>query len=133
MKYLKLAVLLLFITHTACAQDYQTKDELENQIIGSWHLENSAEDRIIFFKDGTVKRSDENGSISADKYEITKDCNGEKLSNKNFFLKIIGENGISSCAYIEGINYDNNGIFSLMTKNQGKIIVYKRDQKISVK
>ncbi len=133
MKYLKITVLLLLITNTACAQDYQTKDELENQIIGSWHLENSAEDRITFFKDGTVKRFDENGLIFSDKYEITKDCDGEKLSNTDFFLKMIGENGIASCAYIEGINYDNNGIFSLMTKNQGKMIVYKRIQKASKK
>ena len=130
MKYLKITVLfLLFITNTGCAQDYQTKDELANQIIGSWHLENSAEDRITFLKDGTVKRFDENGLISSDKYEITKDCDGEKLSNTDFFLKIIDKNGISSCAYIEGINYDNNGFFSLMTKNQGKIVVYKKFKK----
>ncbi|WP_424493374.1 hypothetical protein [Salinimicrobium sp. GXAS 041] len=129
MKYLKITVLLLLITNTACAQDYQTKDELAKQIIGSWHLENSAEDRLTFFKDGTLQRSDENGSISIEKYEITKDCDGEKLSNKDFFLKVIDENGIFSCAYIEGINYDENGIFSLMTKNQGKIIVYNEDQK----
>ncbi|TQI71263.1 hypothetical protein JM79_2190 [Gramella sp. Hel_I_59] len=129
MKYLKITVLLLLITNITYAQDYQTKDELAKQIIGSWHLENSAEDRLTFFKDGTLERSDETGSMSSDKYEITKDCDGEKLSNKDFFLKIIDENGISSCAYIEGINYDENGTFSLMTKNQGKIIVYKKDQK----
>ena len=128
MKYLKIAVILLLITNSACAQEHQTKDELAKQIIGSWHLENSSEDRLTFFKDGTLERSIENGSISSDKYEITKDCDGEKLSDKDFFLKIIDENGISSCAYIEGINYDENGIFSLMTKNQGKIIVYRKDQ-----
>jgi len=128
LKYLKIAVIILLITNSACAQDYQTKDELAKQIIGSWHLENSAEDRLNFFKDGTLERSIENGSISSNKYEITKDCDGEKLSDKDFFLKIIDENGISSCAYIEGINYDENGIFSMMTKNQGKIIVYRKDQ-----
>ncbi|MGB8705608.1 MAG: hypothetical protein WCD31_11305, partial [Gillisia sp.] len=98
-------------------------------IIGSWHLENNAQERIIFFKDGTVERYNGNELRSAGKYEITDNGEGEKLSNENFFLEEISENGISSCYYIESINYNNNGIFSLMTKNQGKIVVYKRVQK----
>ena len=129
MKYIKITLLLLLITNSGYAQDYQSKMELEKQIIGSWHLENNAQERIIFFKDGTVERYNGNELRSAGKYEITDNCEGEKLSNENFFLEEISENGISSCYYIESINYNNNGIFSLMTKNQGKIVVYKRVQK----
>lgn len=131
MKYIKITLLLLLITNSGYAQDHQSKIELEKQIIGSWHLENSAQERIIFFKDGTVERYNGNELRSAGKYEITDNCEGEKLSNENFFLKEISENGISSCDYIESINYDNNGLFSLMTKNQGKLVVYKRVQKRS--
>ena len=117
MKYLEITFLLLLISNICYAQDYQSKTELENQITGSWHLENSIQDRITFFKDGTVMRfvGDELRYIG--KYEITKKCNGEKLSSEGFFLREISENGISDCAYIEAINYENNRYLSLMTKN----------------
>ncbi len=127
MHYLKITILYLLLTNTACAQDYQSKNELENEIIGSWHLENSPEDKITFYKDGTVKRYIGEVLRTTSKYEITKECNEEKLFNNGSFLKEINENGISSCAYIEAINYDDNGFFSLMTQSQGKIIVYKKD------
>ncbi|MCH4824576.1 hypothetical protein ML462_15490 [Gramella lutea] len=133
MKFLKITVLLLFIVNIGCAQDSQTKEELENQIIGSWHLENSPEAIWTFSEDGTVKRFNGDELISSSKYEITKNCDGENLSNKNFFLREMGENGNISCAYIEAINYDNNGFFSLMTLNQGKIVVFKKVQKKSMK
>ena len=126
MKYLKVTFLLLLISNISYAQDYQSKPELENQITGSWHLENSIQDRITFFKDGTVKRFVGDELRYTGKYEITKKCNGEKLLNEDYFLREISENGTSNCAYIETINYNNNGYLSLMTKNQGKIIVYKR-------
>jgi len=126
MKYLQITILLLFSINISSAQDYQTKDELKNQIIGSWHLENSIQDKIIFFEDGTIKRFYENELQSSGNYEITKKCEGETLSNKSYFLKEISENGSSFCAYIDSINYVNNGFFTLMTKNRGKIVIYKR-------
>ena len=126
MKYLKITFLLFFIANTGCAQDYQSKEELENQITGSWHLENSPKDIWTFFEDGTVKKFNGNELRSTGKYEITKNCGDWKLSNKNFFLKQISENGPTSCDYIEAINYNNNGFFSLMTGNQGKIVVFKK-------
>ena len=133
MKYLKITFLLLFIANTGCAQDSQSKEELENQIIGSWHLENSPKAIWTFYENGTVKRFEGNELRSSGKYEITKNCDEEILSNKNFFLRQISENGHTSCDYIEAINYDNNGLFSLMTVNQGKIVVFKKVQKTSRK
>jgi len=109
MKYLKITILLLFSIHISTAQDYQKKDELESQIIGSWYLENSNEDKITFFEDGTIKRFYMNELQSSGKFEITKKCEGEKLSNNGYFLKEISKNGSSFCAYIESIDYDNNG------------------------
>ena len=126
MNYIKITILLLIITNIGCAQNHQSKNELEKEIIGSWHLENSTRDKITFFKDGTVKRFVDDELKSIGKYEITKKCDEEVLSNKNFFLKEIDANGFSSCAYIEAINYDNNGILSLMTKNQGKVVIYEK-------
>ena len=126
MKYYKTILLLLFI-NTAYAQKNQSKNELKKQIIGTWHLEKSPEDKIVFFKDGTLKRFLGDDLRSTSRYKITKECEGEKLLQNDLFLKEISQNGTSSCTYIEGINYNGNGILSLMTKSQGKIIVYKKN------
>ncbi|MCB7479827.1 hypothetical protein [Christiangramia sediminis] len=126
MNYYKTILLLLFI-NTAYAQEYQSKNELKKQIIGTWHHEKSPEDKIVFFKDGSLKRFLGDNLRSTSRYKITKECDGEKLLQNNFFLKETSQNGTSSCAYIEGVNYNGNGILSLMTKSQGKIIVFKKD------
>ena len=126
MKYYKIFVLLLFI-NSAYAQDYNSKTELQHEIIGIWHLEKTPEDKIAFFKDGTLKRFVGDTLKSISNYKITKDCNGEKLLTNDWFLKETDRDGASSCAYIEGINSNNNGILSLMTKSQGKIVIYKKE------
>ena len=127
MNYYKTILLLLFI-NTAYAQESQSKNKLKKQIIGTWYLEKSPEDKIAFFNDGTLKRFLGDDLRSTSKYKITKECDGEKLLQNNLFLKETSQNGISSCTYIEGVNYNDNGILSLMTKSQGKIIVFKKVQ-----
>ncbi|MCP9199980.1 hypothetical protein MKO06_08685 [Gramella sp. GC03-9] len=125
MKYHKIFLLLLFI-NSAYAQDIPSKTELENEIIGTWHLEKSPEDKIVFFKDGTLKRFIGDILKSTSHYKITKDCNGEQLLD-NWFLKETDSDGVSNCVYIEGINANNNGILSLMTTSQGKIVIYTKE------
>ncbi|WP_373057664.1 hypothetical protein [Zunongwangia sp. H14] len=128
MKSLKVLFLFLLTTKQLSAQNQQSKAELEKEIIGSWHYENSSQDKIIYFEDGTVKRYHAEVLRSTGKYEIVKECDGEKLQHDNFFLKETDrDRGASVCVYIEAINFENNGIFSIMTRPQGKIVVLKKD------
>jgi hypothetical protein len=126
MRKLLLFSFFLFSTiPTACAQDYQSKAALEKEIVGTWHLENSPKDKIVFTKDGVVKRYDGEELQSTKKYSIDNTCGGEKLE-KGYFLKETNTNNEVHCAYIEAINYNNSALFSLMTQHQGKTIVFQR-------
>lgn len=125
MSYFNITLFLLLIAHCN-AQDYQSKSELEKEIIGAWHFESDTESIITFSEDGIVKRFFGDTLQSTSNYEITENCDGEELQNNNFFLKETDDKGSSFCLYIEGINYDNNGFFTLMTKSQGKVVVLKK-------
>lgn len=126
MNFFKITLLLLLITHSGGAQDYQSKSELESEIKGTWHYENEPKSKLIFSND-TVRRYFGKELRSSGRYEITDCCEGEKLLFPNFFLKETNEDGSSFCSYIEGINFSNNGFFTLMTRMRGKIIVLKKD------
>ena len=126
MDYLKILFLILLCTHLSSAQEYQSKSELENEILGTWYYDNDLKSKITFSENGTVKRFFEDELQSTATFEITSSCDGEELPEKQFFLKETDENG-SSCSYIEAINFNENGIFSLMTKSQGRLIVLKKN------
>ncbi len=127
MNYFKITILILLSTHIISAQEYQSKSELENEILGTWYYDNDLKSKITFSENGTVKRFFENELQSTATFEITSSCDGEELPDNQFFLKETDENG-SSCSYIEAINFNENGIFSLMTKSQGRVIVLKRSE-----
>ncbi len=127
MKFSKLFlfVILLYAT-SSCGQDYQTKSQLEHEIIGEWIHEDDEKTKITFNAGGVMKRFSKNELQSTGNYEITTTCNGEELE-EGLFLKVLHQEDNYSCSYIGGINYNKNGIFSFMTAQQGKIVVYKRE------
>lgn len=107
--------------------DNSTIEDYRKEIIGTWINENNSNTKIEFTNDGKIKRYFKNALKFINKYYISRTCDGEMISlNKGYFLKTITNKGNEFCAYIEGLNYENNGLFSIMTKNQGKIVVYKK-------
>lgn len=122
----KIALIFLLFSNSSYAQDYhQSKSELENEILGTWYYENDPKSKTVFYDDGTLEEYYEEKMKSTSNYEITNFCDGEKFKGRNFFIKKYTLNG-TSCSYIEAINYNENGIFSMITKSQGKIIVLQR-------
>lgn len=72
-----------------------------------------------------MKEYSDNELILTKKYEITTTCNGEDLGDNpehnRYFLKIYKDNdeNTSGCLYLDGFNYDGNGILSFMN-DRGK-------------
>jgi hypothetical protein len=125
MKYLRITLFFLLAGNSIYAQNHQSYADLENEILGSWHLENDPRTRLNFLENGVLKRYVGDELQSTNRYEITKTCCGEELKDQQFFLKEINKNGNIFCAYIEAINL-YKGFFTLMTKSQGKVIVLKK-------
>lgn len=123
---LKFTLILLFFTNLCLSQAPQTKSELESKIKGTWYLENDSKSKIEFSDNFIVKRYYENELRQTNNYEIVNSCGGERSPENEYFLKETDQNGNSTCFYIESINYDNNGIFSMMTQSQGKVVVLKK-------
>lgn len=123
MTYLKISLLFLLIGHSGGAQEYQSKYEVEHEILGTWQYETDPRTKITFSDDGVVKRYFGDELHSTGTYEITSCCDGEELPDNQFFLKENGKDGTSFCSYIEGVNFNNNEFFTVMTRSRGKIIV----------
>lgn len=128
MNYLKFTLIILFFSNLGLSQTFQTKSELENEIKGTWYLEDDSKSKIIFYDNSIVKRYYEGELRQTGNYEIVNFCGEERIPEKEFFLKETYQNGSSTCFYIEAINLDNNGVFSMMTKSQGKIVVLKKQK-----
>ena len=45
-----------------------------------------------------------------------------------FFLKETDENAYVNCYYIDAVNYDHNGLMTLMTQSRGNILVFKKEE-----
>jgi hypothetical protein len=103
-------------------------DSLEQEILGMWVLENDSSTKIKFESNGDIKYYSGNALVDTATYEITVTCDGEQqgLGSGIYFLKRYPNQGGSTCAYIENINYNGNNRMVLMTQDQGKIIVYVR-------
>lgn len=120
-----IVLIILLCTGSGFAQDPQPEAELKKEIIGTWFKEDDPGSKAIFYDNGNVEYYYEGQIDHTATYQITDTCDGEKNRDGGFFLKETSKNG-SYCSYIEGVNYNGSGFFSLMTKPRGKIIVYKR-------
>lgn len=135
---LKLLLILFMFSGFCCySQNVQLDNpeiiQLKEKIQGTWVLENDSTTKLVFNENDQVKEYSNDELISTKNYEITNSCDGESLnynlnSDNTYFLKTYanGEENDPFCAYIEGIDCNDNGVLSLMTKNQGKIIVYQK-------
>ncbi len=104
---------------------FQTPEE---RILGVWIMENSPSDKLEFLANGQMKCYDNNTLLYTDFYNITNSCNGETLSNNEFFLKVIDSNdGTVSCAILlNGVYEDNSTTLTLLTEGQGKVVIYHK-------
>ena len=101
-------------------QDYQ------QEILGIWVLETDSETKMEFLDNGTINHYYGNQLRLSESYEITETCDGETKGNGTYFLKTFSNTNDFFCSYVEGLNFEGSNMMSLMTKDQGKIVVYVR-------
>lgn len=102
-----------------------TLEDYQHEILGEWVLENHPDTKIKFTANGEIKKYYDNILDATDQYEITNTCDDVNQSDV-YILKIIDQDGDSFCSFIEGLNFNGSNMMSLMTFNQGKIVVYVR-------
>ncbi len=101
--------------------------QAKQEIIGTWLLVNDSNTKLIFQSNGTVKTYYSNTLNATHQYEISNSCNGETLNNKLFLKTLNNQNEVINCSYLDSINYNNNnGKMTLVSQNQGKIIVFNK-------
>ncbi|MFD2891272.1 hypothetical protein ACFS5J_04505 [Flavobacterium chuncheonense] len=100
-------------------------ESASKRILGVWVRENSISDKIEFLTNGQIKRYEDNILIYTDYYAITNTCNGIDSGNNQLFLQVIDSNdGSFTCDIINSVDDGGNGILSLTTAGQGKLVVY---------
>ena len=125
-------ILLTLILLSSCSLFSQTNDnstieDYKREIIGTWIHENDSLTKLVFSNDNKISHYEGTQLRFTENYEITRTCDGETIpNNKEYFLKTYSDKYGEFCVYIEGLNYENNGLMSIMTKIQGKIVVYKK-------
>jgi len=99
---------------------------LNQEILGTWHLEGSPADTYEYLNNG-VKNTYSNGTlVSSSFYEICTTCSGTPSDDPtDRFLKEMDADGFEKCYFINGINVDNSAIMSLMD-DRGTIIRLER-------
>lgn len=107
-----------------CREKEQTLSP-NTDILGMWVLEDDPATKVEFLTNGTVKNYTGNVHESTDQYAIT-NVAPDGATSSDLYLKITFPEGDSFYYLINGINANNSNLLSLMTMNQGKVIVYKR-------
>ena len=100
--------------------------QIEDRLIGSWLLENDHTQKIVFTSDNKVKRYSNGVLKSTNNFLISNSCGGETLTD-SYFLVTVLDADTNSCAYLDNVDFNGSGILTLMTSNQGKIIIYERE------
>jgi|TARA_Y100000588_G_C14064340_1_gene842967 hypothetical protein len=126
MKFYEL--LFFFVISYACKAQTLNPDlnQAEQEIIGTWILENDSNTKLIFQSNGTVKTYYSNTLNATHQYEISNSCNGETLNNQLFLKTLNNQNKVIDCSYLDSINYNNSGKMTLVSQNQGKVIVLNK-------
>ncbi|WP_431156809.1 hypothetical protein [Winogradskyella poriferorum] len=118
-------LILIAIQFSGCKES--KIEEYKKDILGVWILENDSETKIEFLEDGTFNNYYGEELRSTENYVITGSCNGENQADGTFILKRYSSIDDYFCSYIEGLNFNGSNMLSLMTFNQGKIIVFIRE------
>jgi len=126
MKFYEL--LFFFVISYACKAQTLNPEitQAEQEIIGTWILENDSNTKLIFQTNGTVKTYYSNVLHSTHQYEINNVCDGETLNNQLFLKTLNNQNEAIDCSYLDSVNYNNNGKMTLVSQNQGKVIVFNK-------
>ncbi|HEX8269350.1 MAG TPA: hypothetical protein VF581_05620 [Flavobacterium sp.] len=95
-------------------------------ILGAWVLENDPTTRFVFGSNNMLRIYRNNVLQSTEPYFISTTCNGKLALPEEAFLKITDEYGITTCDVILGADVNGNGILSIMSESQGKIVVFVR-------
>ena len=119
-------LLILFVICFACKAQTLNPDliQAEQEIIGTWILENDSNTKLIFQSNSTVKTYYNDLLHSTNQYEINNVCDGETLNNQLFLKTLNNQNEVIDCSYLDSINYNNNGKMTLVSQIQGKVIVF---------
>jgi len=130
MKNLSIIVTILSVISSfgSIAQtSYSNIKQAKQEIIGTWLLENDPNTKFIYESNSTVKTYYSDVLYSTHQYEISHNCNGEKLDDQLFLKTLDNPDQAIECTYLENINYNNNGRMTLVTQKQGKVIVLIRE------
>lgn len=127
---LKLIVFIIFLFVET--EQINAQIELSNrfnnplpEIEAIWINEEDTKIKWIFDDKGNL-RTYYNGKLgSGTKYSISHSC-GQNSDQKFYFLKLEFREGGSHCFEINGVNFNNSGILSLTSMENGKIFLYKK-------
>lgn len=134
-KYLVVFLVIFSITVTTLygkefylsSKQYFSASQPSERLLGKWALEGSPSDTIEFLNNGIVRRFEDNILQESFNYQVSSTCNNQSSSDGLLYLKYIFQEGDSICLTIlNGIYADNENTLTLLTLNQGKIIVYKK-------
>lgn len=99
--------------------------QIKDKLIGSWLLEANTANKVVFTADNKLKRYYGGVLQSTETFTINNTCDDETLSS-GYFLITTSATGSKGCMYIDNIDCNNSGRLTLVSKEQGKIIVYKK-------
>ena len=137
MKTLKIKIVLIIIMIVYASYGFVdkliTSEKLtKNQtgpnedILGTWVLENDTETKIEFLSDGTVKSYESNVLKHIDLYSISSTCGSFTSADDGLYLKTIDViDGTQYCEIINGLDNSPGGLLSL-TDDSGRLIIYVR-------
>lgn len=105
----------------------ETLQTPEERILGTWVMESSPSDKIVFNSNGELKKYVGNTLEYTDTYSITNSCHKITSHDLLYLKQIDSEDGDVYCTLIaDGIYSDNSNSLTLITEEQGKIIIYVR-------
>lgn len=129
MKNIITLIALISLNYATNAQT-DTNDQVglisqyQESIVGEWLLENDSNTKYVFAETGEVRIYLAGILDEISTYDITAECGDIEHSDPEIFLSIINSSQSISCSYLETLDYEGGGKMTLLTDNQGKVIVF---------
>lgn len=130
---LHFTIAFLFMIFLSCNSKAQTNldstlEDYQNEILGTWVLESDSQTRFEFLENGIIKTYYGSELRSIENYIITNSCENDDQDSDEIILKQFSDDDSDFfCSYIEGLNFEGSNMMSLMSFNQGKIVVLVRE------
>lgn len=126
-------VVFLVSLEVSCQATYKNNNSIETlqtpqeRVLGTWVMESSPSDKIVFNSNGELKKYVDNTLEYTNTYSITNSCNKTSSNDLLYLKQIDSEDGDVYCTLIaDGIYSYNSNSLTLITEEQGKIIIYVR-------